>query len=482
MKKHVQFLTNPPPIEDVVNPCRWLKGYYDEDMSPKGFFMPKEGTEGYKFLTDASEECFVEGPYGIGKSQILAFKVHHFALNHPKSRCAFIRKTKESVKGSIIPTYYRILGYNPTDTDRQYVVGYGGANPQWFDYRNGSKILILGLNRMDDFHSTEFNCMGIPQAEELTYDEWQLVARRTRLGGRTMVFGDVNPSFPQHFLNNTGHIKRYKMIHRENPDYYHYYTGLETDKGVREIAKLQRLTGVRYLRGYLGEWVAQEGVVYSMYDYILHDEEVRRDDFGVDVKWNMSIDYGYQNPWACGFFAQTPDGVHHHFKEIYRTQINLDDFINRIRKVQRDFDLNDIQMAFADHDAEHNDRMRLEGFPIVEAEKEVLPGIELMKSHLENGTIKFNKFSMTYWKDESGHEEGPDEGLFGLPKCLRDELVAYAYIPPNKRTFTDKDEYPIPKYNHGCDYTRYYLKGMENPNIYFPINSSSTIGGGDAYI
>ena len=265
MKAHVQFLTNPPPSELAVHPARWLKGSYDSEGSPNGFFFPNEGTQGYEFIADASEESFVEGPFAVGKSQILAFKVHYYALTHPGARCGFLRKTKESVKGSIVPTYYRVLGYNPTTSKRGYVKGYGGANPQRFIYKNGSVIHILGLNRPDDFLSTEFHCMGIPQAEELNEDEWQLVARRTRLGGRSMVFGDVNPSFPQHFLNNSPHIKRYQMRHVENPEYYDYYNGKIRPKGIEEIAKLERMTGTRYKRGYLGIWVGQEGQVYEMY-------------------------------------------------------------------------------------------------------------------------------------------------------------------------------------------------------------------------
>ena len=476
MKGRVQLLTSPPPIEEAIQPTRWLKGSYMDDGSPAGFFFPKEGTVGYDFAVDASEESFVEGPFAVGKSQILAFKVHHYALTHPGSRCGFLRKTKESVKGSIVPTYYRVLGYDPTLTTRGYVSGYGGANPQRFYYKNGSVIFILGFNRPDDFLSTEFHCMGIPQAEELTLDEWTLVARRTRLGGKSMVFGDVNPSFPQHFLNQSDHIKRYKMKHIENPEYYNYYTGEITPKGIEEIAKLERMTGVRYLRGYLGEWVAHEGAVYNMYQEKLHDEEMRRSDFGVDTQWNLSIDYGFKNPWACGFWALTPDGIHRHYKEIYRSHINLDEFIARIKKVREDEKILKINNAFVDHDAEHNDRMAIEGFPVNLADKEILPGIELVKEHLEAGTIRFNKFSMTYYKDERGEQEGPDQSLFGHPKCLRDELVAYAYRKEEERSFTEKDEYPIDKHGHACDDMRYYIKGMTNANTYFPISAAITPG------
>ena len=471
------MLANPPPIDEAIMPSRWLKGKYMEDGSPSGFFFPHEGTPGYEFITDASDESFVEGPFAVGKSQILAFKTHYYCLKNPGSRCGFLRKTKESVKGSIVPTYYRVLGYDPTKSASGYVVGYGGANPQRFIYRNGSVIHILGLNKPDDFLSTEFHCMGIPQAEELTPDEWDLVSRRTRLGGRSMVFGDVNPTFEQHFLNNSDHIKRYKMTHRENPEYYNYYTGEITPKGILEIEKLQRMVGVRYKRGYLGIWCAQEGVVYNMYDTNIHDvQTMDRDDFGSDNVWNMSIDYGFKNAWSCNFWAMTSDGIHHHFKEIYRTGITLDDLIERIHKIRNDYRLDQINNVFTDHNAEHNERMRLEGFPIVEAHKSILPGLELCKKQFEENTIKLNKASLVRFKDNHGRREPEDENLFGHPKCLRDELGVYAYRSEEKRTFTEKDEYPIEYGDHGMDSMRYYLSSMHNKSVYFPINRTMSIG------
>ena len=205
---------------------------------------------------------------------------------------------------------------------------------------------------------------------------------------------------------------------------------------------------------------------------------MKRDDYGSDTTWNMSIDYGSRNAWSANFWALTPNGEHHHFKEIYRTRLILDELIARIRKVREDFKITQISNVFSDHDAEHNDRMMLEGFPISLADKDVLPGIELVKEQLENGNIKFNTLSMTYHRDNNNRPEGPDEHLFGHPKCLRDELGVYAYRTEGKRTFTEKDEYPIDYGNHSMDSMRYYIKGMDNINTYFPISASYSMGAG----
>ena len=467
MQQQIAGLTSPDPIEDRVYPARWLKGHFNDAGDIRGFFFPAEGTPGWDFIRDASDESFVEGPFAVGKSQILAFKIHWKCLSEPGSRCGFLRLTKESVKGSIIPTYYKILGYNPTLSKTNYVIGYGGENPQRFLYRNGSRVDVLGMNHPDDFLSTEFHAMGIPQAEEFTESHWELVSRRTRSGQRTQVFGDVNPSFEQHFLNNSPHIFRYKMTHQENPEYWDRVNECWTEKGELEISKLQRMKGTRYKRGYLGLWCAQEGVVYDMYLSELHDVEIpNTDQFSSDTRWNVSVDYGHSRPYSCNFWALDPNGVHYHFKEIYRSKIRLQEFIERIHAVREQWNIPEVENMFCDHNAEHNDEMMRQGFPVNLAEKDVLPGIDAVKNHLESGTLKFNKFALTRFE-----KEGEDQNLFGHPKCLRDELGVYAYRREDQRTFTQKDEYPIEYGDHAMDSMRYYIMGTEHENDYYPIHT-----------
>ena len=89
----------------------------------------------------------------------------------------------------------------------------------------------------------------------------------------------------------------------------------------------------------------------------------------------------------------------------------------------------------------------------------------LSKSISRTGTIRFNKNSLIE----------VDLELVGKPQRLTDELVVYAYPPPDKQKGTEKDEYPIDKDNHGCDMMRYLAMGVEESDTYYPIGETMGI-------
>ena len=432
------------------------------------FIFPIEGSDAYQFLfDDESEELCASGPYGCSKTFVSVMKLHRRALYTPGAY-GIARKTKESIKKSVCKTYAKVLGYDPMLTKKTYVRGNGGQNPQSYHYPNGSVIHIVGLNHLDGLLSTEFDGIFVNQAEELNYDEWQLLGRRTRDGKNPQIWSDCNPSFPQHFLapGNSKEITPYTMRHKDNPEYWGREKRDWTEKGRREIAKLKRMTGTRYRRGYLGEWCAAEGIVYDGYDPNRHDIDCLRGDFGSDTDWHLSIDYGFTHPTSVGLWGRTPQ-EHVLFKEIYHTGLTVDDLIGQIDKMLRDNDVSRSELSniFCDHDAEHNERMEREGFGITLADKEVLPGIDLVKQHLENGTIKFNRGSLIK----------ADESLFGQPQRVTDEFLSYAYRPEDKRTHDEKDEYPVKKFDDGMDMTRYYVKGVDDSNTYYQIGETMSI-------
>ena len=436
---------------------------YSED-----FVFPVEGSEPYGILfDDESEEMIAVGPFACGKTFFTTQKLHRRALYVP-GEYAIVRKVKETIKRSVCKTYAKVLGYDPMVSKKGYVKGNGGQNPQSYHYPNGSVIYILGMNHPDGFLSAEFHGVYVNQAEELTYDEWQLLARRCRNGKIPQIWGDLNPSHKKHFLapGVTPEIIRYEMRHKDNPEYWDRGRKQWTEKGDREISKLKRMTGMRYKRGYLGEFCSAEGAVYEMYDPLTHDVDVQRGDFGADTSWYLSIDYGFTNPTSVGLWAS--ENVRHTlFKEIYQTGLTIDDLLEKMDRMLSENRVERSQLSgvFCDHDAEHNERLQRAGYGVTLAIKDILPGIDVVKKHLENGTIRFNKNSLI--------EADPE--LVGKPQRVTDEFGVYAYPPPDQHKGTERDEYPIDKNNHGCDMTRYLAMGVEESNTYYDIGETMAI-------
>ena len=440
------------------------------------FVFPVEGSVPYGILfDDESEEMIADGPFAAGKTFYSTMKLHRRALYVP-GEYAIVRKVKETIKRSVCKTYAKILGYDPLLSKKRYVKGNGGQHPQSYHYPNGSVIHILGMNHPDGFLSSEFHGIYVNQAEELTYEDWQLLARRARNGKIPQIWGDCNPSHPKHFLapdpdsetkklRNAPEIVGYQFEHKHNPEYWDREKQEWTEKGDREIAKLKRMTGMRYKRGYLSEWCSAEGAVYEMYDPKRHDVDIKKiSEFGADTRWYLSVDYGFVDPASVGLWA-VEDGTHTLFKEIYQTGLTIDDLLAKMDRMLNADRIPAVENVFSDHNAEHNERLERAGYGVTLAIKDILPGIDVVKKHLENGTIRFNKNSLI--------EADPE--LVGRPQRVTDELAVYAYLSQDKRKGTDKDEYPIDKDNHGCDMTRYFAMGVEESDTYYDINESMNI-------
>ena len=196
----------------------------------------------------------IGGPAGTGKTHICVMYGHKLACNYPGSVGVFIRKVKESIKRTIVPTYEEVLGYDPQEKrDENFVLGFGGIHPQEYHYRNGSEIYNIGMADPKQLDSLQVDWMMINQAEELDEDDWEIITARTR--GRRMpfrvVFGDCNPVEPEHFLcpyddneNRRDGVYYIPTRHEDNPILVDPITKARTAFGEEYIGTLDRMTGL----------------------------------------------------------------------------------------------------------------------------------------------------------------------------------------------------------------------------------------------
>ena len=74
--------------------------------------------------------------------------------------------------------------------------------------------------------------------------------------------------------------------------------------------------------------------------------------------------------------------------------LTIDDLLLKMDRMLSENRVSVLDNVFTDHDAEHNERLERAGYGVTLAIKEILPGIDVVKKHLENGTIRFNKNSL----------------------------------------------------------------------------------------
>lgn len=301
-------------------------------------FEPRGGC---KAVMEAREaEVLISGPAGTGKSRACLEKLHMAMLLTPGSKSLILRKTQKSLGSSALDTWKKFVVTEAMAVDD--VVYYGGsqAEPAQYRYKNGSRVVIGGLDNPMKVMSTEYDMIYIQEATEITLTDLEMC--KTRLRNWRMSFQqllmDCNPAGDKHWLKlrcNDGKTRMIESRHEDNPrlfgectadavgalPYEASSTGYIrlTKQGAEYIAILDSLTGVRYKRLRKGLWVSAEGIIYEDFDPAIHVIDK------MPLGWEMwerywVIDFGFKHPFVLQCYAMDYDGVLYLYREIYHTE------------------------------------------------------------------------------------------------------------------------------------------------------------------
>lgn len=393
-------------------------------------------------------EWIIAGPAETGKTVAALYLLDQLARTYPNSQWAIIRKTRVSMDSTVLKRYRASF-------ERDGVKARGGNKPEWFDYPNGARVWIVGMDNPGRILSGEFDGAYVNQAEELSLEDWETITTRTTgragnvdFGG--MTFGDANPGPPMHWIKQRATLKLFESRHEDNPRLFDD-GGRITPQGERSMAVLDALTGVRKERLRFGRWVQAEGAVYA-FDAAVH----LVDSFSIPASWRRirAIDFGYSNPFVCGWWAIDPDGRMYLYREIYMTGRTVKVHAKKIAELSAG---EVYEATITDHDAEDRATLDENGISSTPADKELSPGIQKVQERLKvAGDGKARLFVMR------GALVEMDENLSEkrLPTCTEQEFDVYAW--PKAADGKPIKEVPLDLNNHGMDMTRYAVKYVEN--------------------
>lgn len=250
------------------------------------------------------EEILLEGPAGTGKTRPILELLHLLCLNYPRLRALIVRKTAVSLTTSTLRTFNEKV-LSPSDGVRYF----GGSKfePAAYRYQNGSTIVVGGMDNADKVLSTEYDIIYVNEATELTLADWESLTARLRNGilPDSRIVGDCNPAQEKHWLNlrcKAGVTHRILTRHEDNPEYFDD-AGTATALGQAYMARLERLTGNRYLRLRKGLWVGVEHGIYQRFDRELHVVDLPP---GIRfVTGAIGVDYGSRH--KCGVVVVSVD-------------------------------------------------------------------------------------------------------------------------------------------------------------------------------
>jgi phage terminase large subunit len=403
------------------------------------------------FWRHKGQEAMLSGPYESGKTLPALTKLHALLIKYPNSRGFITRQTYKSLLSTALVTYEnKVLPVHPDSPDSA-IVKYGKSKPEFYQYPNGSHLLIVGMDNPDKILSGEFDFGYVNQAEEISLDAWEkLTARCTGRAGNapyTQVMGDCNPSHPQHWILHRAPLKLFEQLHIHNPSLFDQEAQEWTEQGKRTIDILSSLTGIRKERGYKGKWVAAEGTVYEF----TSAHRIARDDVPEIKRWYLSIDFGFTNPFVCQLWGVDSDGRMYLWHEIYMTRRTVAAHVPAIKAM---IGGRTIEAIVADHDAEDRATLRENGLTTVAAKKDISLGIQTVQERLK---IQADGKPRLYVCEDACVEY--DHELYREypgdlhPCCTEHEFAVYAF-PPSKGGKSDKEE-PLDVYNHGMDCVRY---------------------------
>lgn len=398
-------------------------------------------------------EAILSGPYETGKTFASLYKLHALLVSTPKARALMVRKTYKSIKNSVVVSYEQKVLPVPPEHPESSIDKYGGESPEFYDYPNGARLVVGGMDNPDKFLSAEYDFIYVNQTEELRLDDWEkLVGRATGRAGNTtkpQVFGDCNPGPPTHWIKQRDGLKLFNSRHEDNPT---LHDGQDwTEQGRRTLAILDGLTGVRKKRGRYGLWVAAEGQVYE-FDPVIHEI----DNFTIPASWRRFcvVDYGYTNPFVCQWWAIDDDGRMYLYREIYMSGRTVKRHAQQIRALSEG---ENIEVYIADHDAEDNATMSENGIATTLADKRKSVGIEKVEDRLAKaGDGKPRIFFLR----DALVEKDPLMVEAYRPTSTVEEFASYIY-PEGVHGKPVKEE-PVKENDHGMDAMRYAVMYVDS--------------------
>lgn len=404
---------------------------------------------------DISPILLFTGSAGGGKSRLAAEKINGFCLRYPGAMAVMLRKTRESMTNSTV-----------LFMDREIIAGqpevkhYPSKNR--FEYSNGSILAYGGMKNEEQREQIRsigqkgaVDILWMEEANKFTEDDYNEV--RARMRGTAapwmQVILSTNPDAPTHWINRRliigGEARVYYSKAADNPNNPPAY-----------LEALASLTGVMGKRLRDGKWVQAEGAVYEDYDAEIH----AIDWFEPPKEWRRirAIDFGYTNPFVCQWWAIDGDGRMYLYREIYMSQVIVEDHAKKIKELEEWFVENDegeieknpdkekIEASISDHDAEDRATLDKYGIATRPATKAISPGIQQVQRRLVlAGDKKPRLFIMR------GSLVEQDRRLLDKRKPTSTLEEIEGYVWPKSNDGRPVKEIPVKENDHGMDAMRY---------------------------
>ena len=421
----------------------------------------------WEVMRAKDSEILVSGPAGTGKSVAALLKIHLACMDNPGVRALVVRKTLISLTSSTLVLFKKKVAAEAIAMRYLHYFGGSGAEPASFRYKNGSVIVVGGLDRPSRLLSTEYDLALVDEAIETDSEDIDTIVTRLRNGvlPYQQLILLTNPGAPTHHLKQRAESGRCRILysaHKDNPRMHDGTGWTEYGRDYLEN-KLGTLTGVRRQRFLLGQWCSAEGLVYDTFDPAVH---LCKPIAMPPREWTryLAVDFGFRNPMCVQWWAVDPDDHARMYREIYRTGQLVEDVARQVLAIVKKGDGHNPDVwppraIICDHDAE--DRATLErhiGFSTTAATKNVSEGIQAVQSRLK---VRGDGKPGLYICRDALVEPDPVLKAAHKPLCTADEILEYIWDPSVRGANGTAKEAPLKENDHGMDDMRYLVAAID---------------------
>lgn len=419
-------------------------------------------------------ELVISGPSGTGKTRGTLEWIH-YRCQQEKLRVLILRKTLESAKASVLVTLreHVLLGFSGKHGLADGVSYFGGNRilPGQFTYHDtGSTIDLAGMDNIGRVLSTEYDIIFVNECTELRLGEWEQLTGRTDrpslvVRPPNLLIGDCNPDAPTHWIKRRQAAKKltlWQSYHEDNAAMWDADRQRWTVAGLRYLATLDRMTGVRRLRYRFGKWAAAEGQVYEGWNPDVH--VIPRDDLGdigvlPPARVLGGVDWGMANPGVIDVAYVGGDGEICIVHETYRVQMPNDWWMAEAARLRTRYGIE----AFICDPSRPDllDAWRTAGLNPQPAITDIVLGIGAVAERLApdaNGRVR-------WWVlDDANETLDPrlleTDGARAVSGVQEVERYVWPTAPPGTRDKGTRDK-PVDADNHAMDTWRYIALAVD---------------------
>lgn len=226
----------------------------------------------YAAYNATEPEVLLEGAARTGKTYAWLLRMVRHAQEVAGYRGLIVRKVAATLGNTVLRTLEEDVFYEWDNGGRKSVLDhvhfFGGSQnePAAYEFDNGSRLVVGGMDNSTKILGAEYDEIFANQVEELTEEDLETLLSRLSHGLMPPAFVcDCNPSYDRHWVLQRairGQIRHLRSTLKDNPTMYDD-EGNPTERGKAYITSIAGLTGTRYQRLVLGQWVGMENAIYA---------------------------------------------------------------------------------------------------------------------------------------------------------------------------------------------------------------------------